>query len=85
MVSNEPAALAEGRVTRDQRQICGWMDDPTGPQLGFTPVAYAFMMLRTEFATGGPPLSEMDALQAISDAAHDYCPQNLADLPEGWR
>lgn len=69
------------------RRTCERMDDPAGRESGYTPVTYAVMLLRFDSAAapGVPLLSEHDALQIVSDAAHKYCPQHLADLPAGWR
>ena len=61
-----------------EKEACQLMDDATGPQLGYAPAEYAFMLLRAK-------MSAEDARVVMSEAAHGYCPNHIADLPAGWR
>jgi len=61
-----------------EKEACQLMDDPTGPQSGYTPAEYAFMLLRAK-------MSAEDARTVMSEAAHDFCPSHITDLPAGWR
>lgn len=54
------------------------MDDPAGPESGYLPAEYAFMRLRAR-------MSAEDARNVMSEAAQDYCPNHIIDLPAGWR
>jgi hypothetical protein len=49
--------------------------------LGYTPVTYAGMLLRLDDNS----MSVRDALQVVADAAHNYCPKHITDLPAGWQ
>jgi hypothetical protein len=67
------------RADSDQeKEACQLMDDPTGPQLGYAPAEYAFMLLRAK-------MSAENARVVMSEAAHDFCPNHETDLPAGWR
>jgi hypothetical protein len=61
-----------------EKEACQLMDDPTGAQLGYAPAEYAFMLLRAK-------MSAEDARNIMSEAAHDFCPNHITDLPAGWR
>ena len=61
-----------------EKEACQLMDDPAGPQLGYAPAEYAFMMLRAK-------MSAEDARNLMSEAAQDICPNHITDLPAGWR
>jgi hypothetical protein len=61
-----------------EKEACQLMDDPSGPQLGYAPAEYAFMLLRAK-------MSAEDARNVMSEAAHDFCPNHITDLPAGWR
>ena len=60
-----------------KHEACQLMDDPTGPQLGYAPAEYAFMLLRSK-------MSPETARVVMSEAAHDICPNHITDLPAGW-
>ncbi len=59
-------------------EACQLMDDPTGPDLGYAPAEYAFMMLRAK-------MSAEAARNVMSLAAQEYCPNHITDLPASWR
>lgn len=61
-----------------EKEACQLMDDPAGPQLGYAPAEYAFMLLRAK-------MSAENARVVMSEAAHDFCPNHITDLPAGWR
>lgn len=61
-----------------EQEACQLMDDPAGPQSGYTPAEYAFMMLRAKMSAQG-------ARDIMSQAAQDYCPNHIVDLPASWR
>lgn len=61
-----------------EKEACQLMDDPAGPQSGYTPAEYAFMLLRAK-------MSAEDARNAMSEGAYDFCPNHITDLPAGWR
>ncbi len=61
-----------------EQEACQLMDDPAGPQLGYTPAEYAFMLLRAK-------MSAERARNVMSEAAQDYCPSHIIDLPASWR
>ncbi len=61
-----------------EKEACQLMDDPKGPELGYTPAEYAFMLLRAK-------MSAQDARDVMSEAAQDYCPNHITDLPASWR
>jgi hypothetical protein len=63
-----------------ERLACEFMDERTGPELGYTPVTYAFMMLRVNENS----LSTRDAGRIVYDATHVYCPTHVKDLPSSW-
>jgi hypothetical protein len=64
--------------SNQEKEACQLMDDPTGPQLGYAPAEYAFMLLRAK-------TSAEDARNVMSVAAQDFCPNHIVDLPAGWR
>lgn len=64
--------------SNQEKEACRLMDDPTGPQLGYAPAEYAFMQLRAK-------MSAEDARNVMSEAAQDFCPNHITDLPAGWR
>jgi uncharacterized protein YbdZ (MbtH family) len=64
--------------SNQEKEACQLMDDPTGPQLGYAPAEYAFMLLRAK-------MSAEDARNVMSVAAQDFCPNHIIDLPAGWR
>lgn len=61
-----------------EKQACQLMDDPAGPESGYAPAEYAFMLLRSK-------MSAVDARNVMSRAAQDYCPNHIIDLPASWR
>ncbi|MEE6176041.1 hypothetical protein [Mycobacterium sp. 050134] len=61
-----------------EKQACQLMDDPAGRESGYAPAEYAFMMLRAK-------MSAEDARNIMSQAAYDFCPNHIVDLPAGWR
>lgn len=61
-----------------EKEACQLMDDPAGPESGYLPAEYAFMRLRAK-------MSAEDARNVMSEAAQDYCPNHITDLPAGWR
>ena len=61
-----------------EKEACQLMDDPAGPESGYLPAEYAFMRLRAR-------MSAEDARNVMSEAAQDYCPNHITDLPAGWR
>ena len=61
-----------------EKEACQLMDDPAGPQSGYAPAEYAFMTLRAK-------MSAQAARDVMSEAAYDYCPQHINDLPASWR
>ena len=61
-----------------EQEACQLMDDPMGPQLGYAPAEYAFMLVRAK-------MSAEKARVVMSEAAHDFCPNHITDLPAGWR
>lgn len=71
------SAIAHADSSQEQ-QACQLMDDPAGPQLGYAPAEYAFMLMRAK-------MSAEDARTLMSEAAHDLCPNHVTDLPAGWR
>lgn len=68
-------AGADGDV---QKEACQLMDDPVGPESGYAPAEYAFMMLRAK-------MSAQAARDVMSLAAQNYCPNHIIDLPASWR
>ena len=68
-------AHADTRAQQEQG-VCEAMDDPTGPQLGYTHETYAFMVLRMSYQN----MSDTDAWHIMRDAVRDYCPEHAADL-----
>ena len=61
-----------------EKEACQLMDDPAGPESGYAPAEYAFMLLRAK-------TSAKDARNVMSGAAQDYCPNHITDLPASWR
>ncbi|BBZ45222.1 hypothetical protein [Mycobacterium parmense] len=61
-----------------EKEACALMDDPAGPQSGYSPAEYAFMMLRAK-------MSAQAARDLLSEATYDLCPNHITDLPAGWR
>jgi hypothetical protein len=61
-----------------EKKACQLMDDPPGAQLGYAPAEYAFTLLRAK-------MSAEDARVVMSEAAPDFCPNHITDLPAGWR
>jgi hypothetical protein len=75
------ALLGSGVAHADasqEQEACQLMDDPAGPQSGYTPAEYAFMLLRAT-------MSAEHARNVMSEGAYDYCPNHITDLPAGWR
>jgi hypothetical protein len=75
--------LGSGTAHADSRQekekaACQLMDDPAGPESGYAPAEYAFMMLRAK-------MSAEDARNVMSQGAQDFCPNHIIDLPASWR
>ena len=62
----------------EEKQACQLMDDPAGRESGYLPAEYAFMLLRAK-------MSAQAARDVLSEAAYDYCPNHIIDLPAGWR
>jgi hypothetical protein len=71
------AGIAHADASQEQ-EACQLMDDPAGPQSGYTPAEYAFMLLRAK-------MSAEHARNVMSEGAYDYCPNHITDLPAGWR
>jgi hypothetical protein len=71
------SSVAHADNAREQ-QACQLMDDPAGPQMGYTPAEYAFMQLRATMSAQG-------ARDVMSQAAQDLCPNHIVDLPASWR
>lgn len=71
------AATAHADPARE-KEACQLMDDPAGPESGYAPAEYAFMMLRAK-------MSAEAARNAMSQAAQDFCPNHIIDLPASWR
>ncbi|XBL81765.1 hypothetical protein U8D41_017525 [Mycobacterium shigaense] len=69
--------VAHADTAREQ-EACQLMDDPAGPQAGYAPAEYAFMMLRAK-------MSAQAARDIMSVAVQDICPNHLVDLPASWR
>ncbi|OIN79732.1 hypothetical protein [Mycobacterium malmoense] len=63
---------------RQEKEACQLMDDPAGRDQGYAPAEYAFMQLRAT-------MSAEDARNIMSQAAQDYCPNHITDLPTSWR
>jgi len=61
-----------------EKETCQLMDDPARPESGYAPAEYAFMMLRAK-------MPAQDARNVMSEAAQDFCPSHITDLPAGWR
>ena len=61
-----------------EKEACQLMDDPAGPESGYAPAEYAFMMLRAK-------MSAESARNAMSQGAQDFCPNHIIDLPASWR
>jgi hypothetical protein len=70
-------AIAHADPAREQ-QACQLMDDPAGAQSGYAPAEYAYMELRAT-------MSAQAARDVISQAAQDFCPNHIIDLPASWR
>jgi hypothetical protein len=77
-----PASLLSSGIAHadSSREQEAWrlMDDPAGAQLGYAPAEYTFMMLRAKMPAEA-------ARNAMSEGAHDFCPNHITDLPAGWR
>jgi hypothetical protein len=61
-----------------EQEACQLMDDPAGHDQGYAPAEYAFMMLRAK-------MSAEAARNVMSQAAQDFCPNHIIDLPASWR
>lgn len=61
-----------------EKEACQLMDDPAGPESGYAPAEYAFMMLRSK-------MSAENARNVMSQGAQDFCPNHIIDLPASWR
>lgn len=61
-----------------EKEACQLMDDPAGPESGYAPAEYAFMVLRGR-------MSAQAARDVMSVAAQDFCPNHIIDLPASWR
>ena len=77
LLSGSGVAQADSRQEKEQ-EACQLMDDPVGPQSGYGPAEYAFMLLRGK-------MSAEDARNAMSQGAQDFCPNHIVDLPASWR
>lgn len=73
-----PVAVARADVAAREKEACQLMDDPDGRDQGYAPAEYAFMVLRTK-------MSAADARNVMSQAAQDFCPNHIIDLPASWR
>ena len=62
------SSVARADSAREQ-QACQLMDDPAGPQMGYTPAEYAFMQLRATMSAQG-------ARDVMSQAAQDLLPES---------
>jgi hypothetical protein len=71
------SGIAHADANRE-KEACELMDDPTGHDLGYAPAEYAFMVLRAK-------MSAEDARNVMSEAAQDFCPNHITDLPASWR
>ena len=72
------SGIAHADSSQEKKEACQLMDDPTGPESGYAPAEYAFMMLRAK-------MSAEDARNVMSEGAQDYCPNHITDLPASWR
>jgi hypothetical protein len=71
--------IARADTSQDrEKEACQLMDDPAGPQSGYLPAEYAFMVLRGK-------MSAEDARNVMSEGAQDFCPNHITDLPASWR
>lgn len=61
-----------------EKEACQLMDDPAGPEAGYAPAEYAFMMLRAK-------MSAQAARDVMSLATQQFCPNHIIDLPASWR
>ncbi|BBX66019.1 hypothetical protein MSAS_51930 [Mycobacterium saskatchewanense] len=77
VVSLFDSGIARADSAQEQ-QACQLMDDPAAKESGYAPAEYAFMMLRAK-------MSAEAARNVMSEAAYDYCPNHIIDLPAGWR
>ena len=73
-----PAGTAHADAASLEKQACRLMDDPAGPDQGYGPAEYAFMTLRSS-------MSAEQARNVMSQAAQDFCPNHIIDLPASWR
>jgi hypothetical protein len=64
--------------SNQEKEACQLMDDPAGPESGYAPAEYAFMMLRAR-------MSAENARNLMSVAVQDFCPNHIVDLPASWR
>jgi hypothetical protein len=71
------SGIAHADNAREQ-EACQLMDDPAGPEAGYAPAEYAFMMLRAK-------MSAQAARDIMSVAAQEVCPNHINDLPASWR
>ena len=78
LVGPLPAAGAARADSPGEQQACELMDDPAAAQQGLAPAEYAFMQLRAT-------MSAQRALDLMSLAAQEVCPNHIIDLPASWR
>jgi hypothetical protein len=73
------SGIAQADSIQDkEKEACQLMDDPAGPESGYAPAEYAFMMLRAK-------MSAENARNVMSQGAQDFCPNHIIDLPASWR
>src|SRR5262249_23272940 len=77
LASLSGGGTAHANASQEQ-EACALMDDPAGPDSGYQPAEYAFMMLRGKMTAG-------DARNVIALATQDFCPNNVMALPASWR
>ncbi|WP_231639640.1 hypothetical protein [Mycobacterium sp. Marseille-P9652] len=70
-----PAGIAHADFAAQEKEACRLMDEP---DQGYAPAEYAFMTLRSK-------MSADLARDVMSQAAQDYCPNHIIDLPASWR
>ncbi len=69
-----------------ETETCQLLDDPAGPDAGYSPAQYAFMLLRAEPVGNSmvAPTTAADAARIMVSATRNYCPTHAGDLPRAW-
>ncbi len=67
--------IAHADLASQEKEACRLMDEP---DQGYAPAEYAFMTLRGR-------MSAEQARNVMSEAAQDFCPNHIIDLPASWR